>query len=30
VLAGGLVVRAVSRAPKTSAGYDLLGLMVGS
>ena len=30
VLAGGRVVRAGSRAPKTSAGYDLLGLLIGS
>ena len=30
VLPGGLVVRAGSRAPKTSAGYDLLGLLIGS
>ena len=30
MLAGGRVVRAGSRAPKTSAGYDLLGLLVGS
>jgi D-lactate dehydrogenase (cytochrome) len=30
VLASGRVVRAGSRAPKTSAGYDLLGLMLGS
>ena len=30
VLAGGRVVRAGSRAPKTSAGYDVLGLMIGS
>lgn len=30
VLPGGRVVRAGSRAPKTSAGYDLLGLLVGS
>ena len=30
VLPGGRVVRAGSRAPKTSAGYDLLGLMIGS
>jgi D-lactate dehydrogenase (cytochrome) len=30
VLPGGTVVRAGSRAPKTSAGYDLLGLLVGS
>ena len=29
-VAGGRVVRAGSRAPKTSAGYDLLGLMIGS
>jgi D-lactate dehydrogenase (cytochrome) len=30
VLAGGRIVRAGSRAPKTSAGYDLLGLLIGS
>ena len=30
VLPGGAVVRAGSRAPKTSAGYDLLGLLIGS
>ncbi len=30
VLPGGRVVRAGSRAPKTSAGYDLLGLLIGS
>ena len=30
VLPGGNVVRAGSRAPKTSSGYDLLGLLVGS
>ncbi len=30
VLASGRVVRAGSRAPKTSAGYDLLGLLIGS
>jgi D-lactate dehydrogenase (cytochrome) len=30
VLAGGRVVRAGSVAPKTSAGYDLLGLLIGS
>jgi len=30
VLPGGHVVRAGSRAPKTSAGYDVLGLLVGS
>jgi D-lactate dehydrogenase (cytochrome) len=30
VLPGGTVVRAGSRAPKTSAGYDLLGLLIGS
>ncbi len=30
VLPGGRIVRAGSRAPKTSAGYDLLGLLVGS
>jgi D-lactate dehydrogenase (cytochrome) len=30
VLPGGDVIRAGSRAPKTSAGYDLLGLLVGS
>jgi D-lactate dehydrogenase (cytochrome) len=30
VLAGGRVVRTGSRAPKTSAGYDLLGLLIGS
>ncbi len=30
VLPGGRVVRVGSRAPKTSAGYDLLGLLVGS
>ena len=30
VLAGGRVVRAGSRAPKTSAGYDVLGLLIGS
>jgi D-lactate dehydrogenase (cytochrome) len=30
VLPGGEVVRAGSRAPKTSAGYDLLGLLIGS
>jgi D-lactate dehydrogenase (cytochrome) len=30
VLAGGRVVRAGSKAPKTSAGYDLLGLLIGS
>jgi D-lactate dehydrogenase (cytochrome) len=30
VLPGGTIVRTGSRAPKTSAGYDLLGLLVGS
>jgi D-lactate dehydrogenase (cytochrome) len=30
VLAGGAVIRTGSRAPKTSAGYDLSGLLVGS
>jgi D-lactate dehydrogenase (cytochrome) len=30
VLPSGQVIRAGSRAPKTSAGYDLLGLVVGS
>ena len=30
VLPDGRVVRAGSRAPKTSAGYDLLGLLIGS
>lgn len=30
VLPGGHVVRAGTRAPKTSAGYDVLGLFVGS
>jgi D-lactate dehydrogenase (cytochrome) len=30
VLPGGRVVRAGSQAPKTSAGYDLLGLLIGS
>ena len=30
VLPGGRIVRTGSRAPKTSAGYDLLGLLVGS
>src|SRR4029079_6019211 len=30
VLPGGRVVRAGSRAPKTSAGYGLLGLLIGS
>ena len=30
VLPGGRVIRAGSRAPKTSAGYDLLGLLIGS
>ncbi len=30
VLPGGRVVRAGSRAPKTSAGYDLLGVLIGS
>jgi D-lactate dehydrogenase (cytochrome) len=30
VLAGGRVIRAGSKAPKTSAGYDLLGLLIGS
>jgi D-lactate dehydrogenase (cytochrome) len=30
VLPGGTILRAGSRAPKTSAGYDLLGLLVGS
>ena len=30
VLPGGRVVRAGSGAPKTSAGYDLLGLLIGS
>jgi D-lactate dehydrogenase (cytochrome) len=30
VLPGGRVVRAGSRAPKTSAGYDVLGLLIGS
>ena len=30
VLPGGRVVRAGSRAPKTSSGYDLLGLVIGS
>ena len=30
VLPGGSVIRAGSGAPKTSAGYDLLGLLIGS
>jgi len=30
VLPGGRVIRTGSRAPKTSAGYDLLGLLIGS
>ena len=30
VLPGGRIVRAGSRAPKSSAGYDLLGLLIGS
>jgi D-lactate dehydrogenase (cytochrome) len=30
VLPGGRVIRAGSAAPKTSAGYDLLGLLIGS
>ena len=30
VLPGGTVIRAGTRAPKTSAGYDLLGLLIGS
>jgi D-lactate dehydrogenase (cytochrome) len=30
VLPGGRIVRAGSKAPKTSAGYDLLGLLIGS
>ena len=30
VLPGGTVIRTGSRAPKTSAGYDLTGLLVGS
>ena len=30
VLPGGAVIRTGSRAPKTSAGYDLTGLLVGS
>jgi D-lactate dehydrogenase (cytochrome) len=30
VLPGGRVIRGGSKAPKTSAGYDLLGLLIGS